>query len=88
MHADAVGDLYRRLACFQTGANLGVNLRVASADIDITCPAAAHLRQYTADDGAIQAGGNKRKLGVVDRVNRRIGHNQLDLRRREARGAG
>ena len=53
---------------------------IAGADIRLALPALAHSRQLAADDGGIEAGGQERESGIVQRVSGG-GHSQRLLRR-------
>jgi len=80
MPANRAGDVLGLFSGGEPSIDLVIVQWIAGADIRLALPALAHSRQLAADDGGIEAGGQERESGVMQRVSGG-GHSQRLLRR-------
>ena len=79
------GNLSRVLAGGKALFDFLINERVLCSDIDAAMPPPAHSGQHPAHDCGINPGALKLQGGIVQRIDGRVGHNQV-LARRLMRG--
>jgi len=79
------GNFARVLAGGQAAVDLGVNHRVAGADVNLPAPSPPHCGQHVAHDGRVNAGALELKRGIMQDVSGHVGHSQV-LARRLMRG--